>query len=325
MNPKNAELVQQLVKITKNLCFYSAHYTQLKPFIWGVDEQGILTLDKFLQSEGFLFPVKANILLEFVSSEASWSTWSGLDSEDSSTPSEVALKMSLKYTEIIDFLKSHLKTLEIYLVSNLGEGNCVTRKQKVKNSRIGNSDFYSLPVDLLHDSYKQGVNCIEQEAFHIIIGETFEGEWLGVAPQMYPGSYKRGGEKILLPEALLNENTMGLKRNLEEIVVGIEFSVIECLAFYRKQESLIEAGSTKQELLYRLLGSVGFISVFTFEDYCSENQNVFEEFHYFNDFFRANLLNLQEYIIGLNSTYFIYAIGHTEERDVLGISMRTIS
>lgn len=126
MKPNNAQLVHQLTEVTRNLRFSSESDDRFEPFIWEIDEQGTLTLEKLLQSEGFLFPLKANILLKFVSSETSWSSWS------TSRPSEVAIKMSLKYTELIDFLNSHLKTLEIYLVSNLGEGDSGIRREEVK-------------------------------------------------------------------------------------------------------------------------------------------------------------------------------------------------
>ena len=131
---------------------------------------------------------------------------------------------------------------------------------------------------------------------------------------------KRGGGRFVLPEALVNENTINLKRNLEAIVGELEFSVVECLAFYRKEKAIIETGNIKQELLYKLLGSVGFFRAFTFEDYCSENSSNPDQFRPLDEFLKSNLTNLQEYIIGLNARYFIYSIGQTVEIDVLGVS-----
>ncbi|RUR83333.1 hypothetical protein PCC6912_21660 [Chlorogloeopsis fritschii PCC 6912] len=228
--------------------------------------------------------------------------------------------MSRKYTEIIDFFNSHLKTLEIYLVSNLGEEGSDIRKEAVKKSRIGNPQLYSLSVDQLHEPYKRGEISIEQEAFHIIVGETFEGEWLGIAPKMSCDRTKRGGQRFLLAEPLVTENTINIKQNLSELILDLKFSVVECMAFYRKEKTIVEAGSIKQELLYRLLGSVGFFRAFTFEDYCNEDRSNSNQFRLLDEFLRSNLTNLQEYIVGLNARYFIYSVGQTEEKDVLGVS-----
>ncbi|MGB3207595.1 MAG: nuclease A inhibitor family protein [Crinalium sp.] len=314
MKPHNAELFQQLREITKNIIFSSESDDKFEPFMWETDQQGNMTLEKFLESEGFLFPLTANTFLEFVSSSASWSSWGR------STPNEVARKMSLKYTEILDFLNAHMKRIEIYLVSNLGEENSTIRKEAVRTSRIGNPNFYSLSVEKLHDSYKTGETCVEQEAFHIIVCETFEGEWLGIAPKMACDRTRRGGQRFVLPEPLVTENTSNFKQNLSELVLELEFTVIECLAFYRKEQAIVEAGSIKEELLYRLLESVGFFRAFTFEDYCDEDSCNPLQFRLLDEFLRSNLTNLQEYIVGLNARYFIYSIGQTDEKDVLGVS-----
>lgn len=45
------------------------------------------------------------------------------------------------------------------------------------------------------------------------------------------------------------ENTLNLKQNLSELILEVEFTVIECLAFYRKKQAIVETGSIKQELL----------------------------------------------------------------------------
>lgn len=314
MKLSNTKLIQQLCEITKNLRFSSETDASFEPFLWETNEHGVLKLENFLQSEGFLFPVTPKIILEFVSSEASWSPWG------SSTKKEVAIKMNRKYTEIIDFFSSHLKTLSVYLVSNLGEKDSTVRKKAFKKSRIGNPEYYLLPVDELHEPYIRGETCIEQEAFHIIVGETFDGEWLGIAPKMYRASGRRGGERFVLDEASVNDNTINLKQNLEKTALELEFSVVECLAFYPKSEAVVEVASTKEELLYRLLGSMGFFRAFTFEDYCNEDRSNPSEFRLLDNFLKSNLNNLQEYIVGSTARYFIYSIGHTEEKDVLGIS-----
>ncbi len=314
MKPSNTEILKQLNEITKNLLFSSETTSGFEPFLWETNEHGVLNLENFLQSEGFLFPFEPNNFLEFVSSEASWSPWG------SSTPSEVAIKMNLKYTEIIDFFCSHLKTLSVYLVSNLGEKDSTVRKKAFKKSLFGNPEHYLLPVDEIHEPYIRGEICIEQEAFHIVIGETFDGEWLGITPKMYRANGRRGGERFVLDKASVNENTIDLKLSLEAMALELEFSVVEFLAFYRKNEAVVEVGCIKEELLYRLLGSMGFFRAFTFEDYCNEDCTNPSEFRLLDEFLRSNLNNLQEYIVGSTARYFIYSIGHTEEKDVLGIS-----
>lgn len=140
MKPLNTELIQQLGEITKNLQFSSETSPRFEPFLWETDESGVLKLENFLHSEGFLFPFEPNHLLKFVSSKVSWSPWG------SSTSSEVAIKMNQKYAEIFDFFDSHFKTVSVYLVSNFGEKDSTVRKKAFKKSRIGNLQYYSLSV-----------------------------------------------------------------------------------------------------------------------------------------------------------------------------------
>lgn len=107
MKPSNTELIQQLGEITKNLRFSSESDASFEPFLWETNERGVLKLESFLLSEGFLLPFEANDLLKFVSSQASWSPWG------SSTPLKVATKMNEKYHELIDFFDSHFKTVSV--------------------------------------------------------------------------------------------------------------------------------------------------------------------------------------------------------------------
>ncbi|MEL6457120.1 MAG: nuclease A inhibitor family protein [Cyanobacteria bacterium J06621_15] len=65
---------------------------------------------------------------------------------------------------------------------------------------------------------------------------------------------------------------------------------------------------------------MGFFRAFTFEDYCNEDCSNPFEFRLLDDFLKSNLDNLQKYIVGSTARYFIYSIGQTEEKDVLGIS-----
>ncbi|MEH2075291.1 MAG: nuclease A inhibitor family protein [Nostoc sp.] len=234
MNPYNTELLQKLALTSKNLCFCRETDSDVKPFIWEIALKGDLTLEKLLESEGFLFPVKTSELLDFISLETSWPMYARL------TPIETASLMNLKYKELIDFLSSHLKTLEIYIVSNLGYGNSDKRKEKFKKSRIGNPDLYFLSVNQLNAPYKIGQICIEQEAFHIIVGETFEGDWIGIAPELFGETNKKGKQLLPFPEESKNDNTIALKNQIETLVQELEFSVVHCLAFDRKEKAIVE-------------------------------------------------------------------------------------
>ena len=269
---------------------------------------------KFSSIGGILFLFEPDDLLKFVSSKASWSRWG------SSRASEVAIKMNQKYSEIFDYFDTRFKTVSVYLVSNFGEQGSTVRKKAFKKSRIGNPQHYSLSVSELHEPYMRGEICIKQEAFHIVVGETFDGDWLGITPKMYPAEGIRGGERFVLNKASVNENTINFKRSLETMALELDFSVVECLAFYQKSKAVVEVGSTKEELLYRLLSSMGFFRAFTFEDYCNEDCRNPSEFRLLDDFLKSNLNNLQEYIVGSTARYFIYTIGHTEEKDILGVS-----
>lgn len=315
MKLSNAELVKQLNELTKNLHFSSDGSSSFEPFLWETNERGILRLENFLTSEGFLFTLEPSTVLEFVSSKTTWIYWG------SPTPSEVAIKMNILYTELIKFFHSHFRKLSVYLLINFGEEDSTVRKKAFKKSRIGNPEYYLLPVNELHKLCRKGGIYDEQEAFHIIIGETFDGEWLGIAPKMFNVSTRRGGQQFVLPEVSVNENTINLKINLEAMVLELEFPVVECLGFYRKEKAIVEAGSIKEELLYRLLGSVGFFRAFTFSDYWNED-STYPQFRLLDKFLKSHLTNLQEYIVGLNAVYFIYSIGHTDDKDVLGVSTR---
>lgn len=122
------------------------------------------------------------------------------------------------------------------------------------------------------------------------------------------------------PEASVNKNTVALKRHFEELTRELEFSVVECLAFYTKERAIVEVASFKDELLYRLLGTVEFFRAYTFDEYSSGEYQDCEKFHCLDEILKSNLTSLRDYIIGLNAKFFIYSIGRTMEGDWLGVS-----
>ncbi|MUG91460.1 hypothetical protein F7734_02740 [Scytonema sp. UIC 10036] len=316
MNLYNTEELQQLALITQNLCFCRECDSEVKPFIWEIASKGDLTVEKLLESEGFLFPVKTSDLLEFISLETTWSEYGRL------TPIETASLMKLKYRVLINFLKYHLKTIKIYIVSNLGYGDSDKRKEQLKKSRIGNPDLYNLPVNQLNSLKRMGQLCIEQEAFHIIVGETCEGEWIGIAPEMSGETNKKGKQLLPLPEESKNQNTISLKKQIETRVKELEFSVLEFLAFSRKEKAIVESSDTKEHLMYRLFSSIKFLKVSTFSKYSSIEIRTSKDFQALDDFLELNLTDLQEYTIGLNVIFCIYSVGRTTAGDWVGISTK---
>ncbi|RUT09901.1 hypothetical protein DSM106972_003960 [Dulcicalothrix desertica PCC 7102] len=326
MKSSNIEFIQQVVKLTQNIHYRSQSDDGFEPFVWELAEKGDFTIEKFLKSEGFLYPVKCDDLLKYVSSEASWCGY------DTPNPAETAAEMSLRYKELINFCNSNFKTTEIYLVRNLLIGsrrNPNTRKESLTKSLIGNPDLlYQLSINKKNQSefYKRGIICCEQEAFHIILGETFEHDWVGIAPDMdMSGSTKRKGGKILpLPEKSTFLNTINLNNYIEKFVKNIDFPVIHFTARYTKKSAIVEMSHTKDNLLTRLLSSLQLLNISTFDDYSSLDLEEAdkEKFRPLDEFLKSKLIDMREYTIGLGIVCDIYSIGRTIEGDLLGISTR---
>jgi hypothetical protein len=57
MKPSNAELIQQLGEITKNLQFSSETSSRFEPFLWETNERGILKARKFSSIGRISLPV----------------------------------------------------------------------------------------------------------------------------------------------------------------------------------------------------------------------------------------------------------------------------
>lgn len=313
MKSENTTLVQQLTNITKDLRFPSEASQGFEAFVYEVYGNEELTLEKLMLLEGFLFPVTANDFIEFVSSEASWVTCD--PSVSSLMPLEVSNEMSLKYSELIKFLISNFKTLEIFLIRNLGYANQEMRKESLKKSKIGDPSLFLLP---LVDFRESNQLCIEQEAFHILIGETFDNDYVAIAPKL-DGSRDSKGARSRPPDCSHNKKTVKLKNSILELTRDLEFSVIQNLSFDRIREVIIETASTKEFVFLRLLDELDFLKISTFEKYSVLFDEI-EKFQDLDNFLESRLTDVKDYTIGLNAVFYIYTIGRSSEGDWVGVS-----
>lgn len=133
-----AQLLEELKQVSKDLLHSTEADYQIEPFVWEVAEKGELTLDKLLHSQGFLRQVE----IEQVFPQNLKFFQNALSDEEQAEDH--------KQLEVINFLRSRCKSLEVYLA------------QKNDGSDTVETEF---------------------EEFPLILAETEAGDWIGIAPK----------------------------------------------------------------------------------------------------------------------------------------------
>ena len=280
------ELVNRLAVVLPGLGIYecdSGDYP-FKTFVWKVNEQGELTIDKLLIAGGFMQEIEWHDFLQAVITNSSNIT-SDLTLEPNLTPEEISQKCQILETT----LRSQCKNIFVYQIVQL------------------NPD---LPNDYL-------------DQFHIIIGETHDGYWLGIAPQICADEDIRTDTERLdistnfTPVA----SNQTLIDTLQSIVTGLEFATTPNTS---NREFYLTSGNSKEQTIYQLVDEINFVITSKFAPFGSvaesEDPQFFHSIQPLDQLLELNLTNLREYVIGSYCTYYLYTIGNTHSGDWVGVS-----
>ena len=198
MKPNTAKLLKEIAKAVKGSFFGSETDHPILPFLWEVDQKGILTPDKLLISEGFLrkeniddiFPqnLKSNRidLIEAIQEDDQlqqkiFDFWSSINMSiddvnvnniyppklrylllDKESLIEKMYKDDQRQKELLDFLSSNCKLVEVY--------------------RVTKCDVDDYPDN-------------EFESFPLIIAEIPVNKWIGIVPKVDVDSSAYRAEK----------------------------------------------------------------------------------------------------------------------------------
>lgn len=206
--------------------------------------------------------------------------------------SEIAPESSQNYQEIINFLELYTTSSQIYRISLEDESG-------------------------------------EYEAFHILVGNTKDGDWIGICPKIDTEPSARRSEKFLIESStLVKESTLELKTKLEPLLAKLKFIVIE---YYEKNQEkqgfVLEIADTRAVMMKKLLDSIGFVKTCAFKGFSEnaeenddpESREYFEKFKPLDELLKSRLTNLREYVIGGMAVYYLYDIGQTPYEDWVGV------
>lgn len=175
-----------------------------------------------------------------------------------------------------------------------------------------------------------------QELFHIIIGCTDNGDWLGIAPTLSTNPNDRRSEQLEerdLPSP--QEETLNLKQKLTEelaeILATIEWpTTYKVLSSNQKPKFIIESTSTRDLIIDKLLDSLAFVKTCQFSGfseatyYENKAENEERKLEDLEQLLKTELTDLREYVIGNTGEFHLYNIGQTKDGNWAGVSTSVI-
>jgi hypothetical protein len=189
-------------------------------------------------------------------------------------------------------------------------------------SRLSNLEL--LKIRTLHDP---------RDSFHIIIGITTSGEWIGISPNIptecddcgQMGIYN--SDQIFLTEyQTQTEATANLVNRLQPILQDLDFFEPEIWGFYTNKGWTVRVGATREEMIHSLLEAIGFartfpvVKLFHEEEYYEDEVEDARVYQVLDEFVEANISNLRTYMLGMTVSYVFYIIGQTPSGDWAGVT-----
>lgn len=181
-----------------------------------------------------------------------------------------------------------------------------------------------LKIRTLHDP---------KDNFHIIVGMTSSGEWVGISPNIpadaddcdQMGIYNT--ERILLTEYQpQTEITINLVNGLKPILQDLEYYEPEIFGFYTDQSWTVRVGETREFMIYSLLEAINFARTFPVVKFFHEEEYYEDEiedarvYQVLDEFLEENISNLRTYMFGMTVSYVFYIIGQTPSGDWAGVT-----
>jgi hypothetical protein len=291
-NLETDELVKRLAVVLPSLTIYeceSGDYP-FEIFFCKVAEQGEFTIDKLLLAQGFMQSVTWDDFLQSVITNSSNLT-SYLTLEPNLSPEEIVDKCQ----KLEAILQTHCKNITVYKLIQFDP--------------------------ILPDR--------DMEKFHIIVGETHDGNWLGITPKIGSEDYIRTDTyRVQIPTDAtpLDSNQISIINTLENVLTGLEFATAEDTT---TREFYLTYANSQAQIIYQLLDAIDFVITCSFAPFGSvaeyEDPEYFHNIYPLDQLLQLNLKDLQEYVIGTYCLNHIYAIGKTKNGDSVGVSTVTVA
>ncbi|MFB2838585.1 nuclease A inhibitor family protein [Floridanema evergladense] len=200
-----------------------------------------------------------------------------------------------KYQTLINLLKSHLTNLEL------------------------------LKIRTLHDP---------KDNFHIIVGQSASGEWVGISANIPADNEDCGQMGIYNSEQIFvnqyqpeTEATANLVDRLQQLSQHLDFFEPEIFGFYTDKGWTVRVGATRESMIHSLLEAIGFARTFPVckmfheeEYYDEEELSDAQVYLALDEFLLANISNLRTYMFGMTVSYVFYIVGQTSSGDWAGVT-----
>ncbi|MFB2837460.1 nuclease A inhibitor family protein, partial [Floridanema evergladense] len=196
-------------------------------------------------------------------------------------------------------------------------------KSNLLQSHLTNLEL--LKIRTLHDP---------KDNFHIIIGMTASGEWVGISANIPTDNEDCGQMGIYNSEQIKeseyqseNEATANLVDRLQQVLQDLDFFEPEIFGFYTDKGWTVRVGATRASMIHSLLEAIGFARTFPVcklfheeEYYGEEELSDAQVYLVLDEFLEANISNLRTYMFGMTVSYVFYIVGQTSSGDWAGVT-----
>jgi hypothetical protein len=291
MNPATNDLLAQLDQVTNGLTFGSENDFPFKPVVLETAKDRPLTAETLLEAIGLIKPQSLDDLLNYINkSKRHEQEHTEPQTENQSQSIEL---VSQEYQEFIETLQLNLKDVQIY---------CVSRKPLDDETRTTGEDT---------------------DVFYLVIGKTQAGDWIGRSPEIdIDESATYLTEVYPTPDTAPSDATSELVNHLRSTTHNL---VVPKASFSGSENSMIHrflwnATDTRDWIVDNLLRTTGFVRVYRFEPF--ENQD--PKLAALDQVLRSHLTDLRTYIIGCQSSFWIYTLGQTRDGDWAGVATQAV-
>jgi Nuclease A inhibitor-like protein len=271
----------------------------LDPGSYGIGSEGsevFKTLSRSLAEQGefdFAKLMFSSNLVKRVELDELVRGWQVTNQDEQNSPEILS-----KCESILNLCRSHLTNIEAYQFSNYGD-------------EVG---------DVAADGYTG------YELFYFLIGQTKDGDWIGISPLFSEADSCEYGENHTISDRSPSTAAQSFVENLKPILKDFQPGII--LHTPKASKGIIsEIAGDRECLIEKILESSHMLKTYHFRGFCEEKEvsRIEKEgreysFQELDGFFKNNLEDSRIYVLGNWADFRLYLIGKTQAGDWLGIS-----
>ncbi len=293
---QNKALLTQFKEAVGHLSYSSESKSPLQPFAFKVAEQGKFGIEPFLRAIGLLQP-------------QSWEQFLN----QASLLAGASPKIVRSYQNWQQVLQTHLMNVQVYTVG------------------------HRHPSD-------EGWDDRGTVIFPLLLGQTSTGDWVGLCPKFRTDATASDhrirptvDRETVKGSHPINIQTLKLISQLKAVMPDGALMLQAYNSCEWVSECFCKAASTKDILLTDLLESTGFLKIFPFQGFSNcltdgyqpelltpGEKAFYGQFAPLDRCLHANLTDIQEYIMGGYTNFYLYTMGKTAEGDHAGVSTQAV-